>query len=104
MKHYIVRVGSHVVYNGVGFIVANDIYNECKRNPKFKCTRCAAKEFAISSDKDIDSESILANIKKEQSCPDMNISCIGEINHEFIYQCDCCPQDIGEVTMVCEDK
>ena len=52
----------------------------------------------------IDSESILANIKKEQSCPDMNISCIGEINHEFIYQCGCCPQDIGEVTMVCEDQ
>ena len=54
--------------------------------------------------KDIDSESILANIKKEQSCPDMNISCIGEINHEFIYQCDCCPQDIGEVTLVCEGQ
>lgn len=82
-------------------MVANDIYESCKKDPKFKCTKCKAKEFHISKDADVESE--LSNIIEEQSCIDINLKNLGKMPNGYLYQCNSCPAGNEDVRMVCEE-
>ena len=103
MNHYTVKVGPHIVYSGIGFVRANEIMSLCKNDPTFKCTLCTAKEFFIPKDTDV--ETALSDITKNMSCADMSLKCVGKMyNGNHLYQCNGNPKDIGEVSMVCENK
>ncbi len=100
LKHYVVKVGNHTVYSGVGLMIATDAYEKCMADRTYACSKCKAKQFVVDSDKDLSEE--LKRMKQEVCCDEARFLYHKDNGH---INCECLASaPNGFVTMTCDEK